>query len=362
VGPDGAPRIAAFVSPHGYGHAARASAVLTALQARCHAGVEVFTTVPRWFFEESLLGPFGYHEVDVDVGFRQASALRADLAATAAALDALVPFDERLIDDLAALVTRLRCSGVLCDIAPLGVAVAERAGLPSVLVESFTWPWLYEPYYGDEPGLRAPARILDEWRARATRIVQTEPLCARDPATTLVGPISRPPRLDRAAARASLGIPGDRAFVAITMGGYDEEMPFLDRLRALDDVTFLVTGQHATRSDGNLRLVSNRTPIFMPDLLRAADAVVAKLGYGILAEVWREGVPYGFVSRPGFPEMPALEAFARDRLGAHEIDPGAWASGAWVEALPGLIVRPRTPREGTAADQVARLVHEVAGS
>jgi hypothetical protein len=362
VGSDGAPRIAAFVSPHGYGHAARASAVMAALQARVDAGFEVFTTVPKWFFEEWLRQPFGYHEVEVDVGFRQASALSADIAATAAALDALVPFDERVIDELAAQVTRLGCRVVLCDIAPMGIAVAERAGLPSVLVESFTWPWLYEPYFAEEPRLRAPAGALDDWRARATRIVQTEPLCARDPATTLVGPISRPPRLDRAAARAELDVPEDTALVAITMGGYPEAMPFLDRLRSLEGITFLVTGQHATRRVGNVRQVSNRTPIFMPDLLRAADGVVAKLGYGILAEVWREGVPYGFVSRPGFPEMPALESFALDRLGAHEIAPGDWASGAWVEALPELIGRPRTPREGTAADEVARIVEEVAGS
>ena len=49
------PRIAVFISPHGYGHASRAAAVMAAL-ADLDAAVEfeIFTTVPPWFFRDSL--------------------------------------------------------------------------------------------------------------------------------------------------------------------------------------------------------------------------------------------------------------------------------------------------------------------
>ena len=122
----------------------RSSAVLAEAHRRAGAHAHLFTTAPRWFFAESLAA-FTYHDVTVDVGFRQKSALTIDPERTVEALQALVPFDPGLVERLATDVVEAGCSAVLCDIAPLGVAVAERAGLPSVLVENFSWPWLYEP-------------------------------------------------------------------------------------------------------------------------------------------------------------------------------------------------------------------------
>jgi hypothetical protein len=58
--------------------------------------------------------------------------------------------------------------------------------------------------------------------------------------------------------------------------------------------------------------------------------------------------------------MPALETFAGERLGARELDPSDWASGAWIDRLPGLLDRPRTPHDGNAAGEVARIIVEVA--
>lgn len=96
-----APRIAAFVSGHGFGHAARSSATLAELH-RVHAcRVELFTTAPRWFFEESISGVFHYHREVVDVGFRQRSALRLDVDATVEALRRFVPFEPSKVERLA---------------------------------------------------------------------------------------------------------------------------------------------------------------------------------------------------------------------------------------------------------------------
>ena len=351
-----APRYAVFVSPHGYGHAARASGVMEALNRHNGARFEVFTTAPRWFFEESLKGLFEYHEVECDVGFRQASALKADLGATAVALDELLPFPDDEIDRLPQLVRASGCEALLADIAPFGVAVAERAGIPSVLVENFTWSWLYEPFFGEHPELEGFSDELAMWRSRATVLIQTEPLCSRDEGARLVNPISRTPRLSRSDQLAALGVGEGERLIVVTMGGYGEPMPFLDELRSQDGVTFVVTGAQETSTDGNLRLFSNQTPIFMPDMMRAADAVVAKLGYGTVAEVWAEGLPYAYVSRPGFPEMPPLEAFSKRELGALEMSPSDFSSGKWIGRIPELLSMPRTPRTNGGAESVAEVL------
>ena len=329
---------------------------MEALHQANGAEFEIFTTAPRWFFEESLSGLFNYHEVACDVGFRQASALVVDIPATVAALDDMLPFDARQVQALADVVTVSGCSAVLCDIAPMGIAVAERAGVPSVLLENFTWYWLYEPYWDEVPELARFSAELAAWRARATVLVQTEPLCEREPAAVFVDPISREPRTDPARTREALGVGREQKVVVITMGGYGEDMSFLDALRARPEITFLITGAHETERVENLRLFSNRAPIFMPDLLRAADAVVAKIGYGMVAEVWREGIPFGFVSRADFREMPPLEAFINRELQGFEIAPEAFAQGAWIERLDELLQMPRTPRSGGGAGAVAALL------
>lgn len=352
------PHVAVFVSPHGFGHAARASAVMEALHHATGARFELFTTAPRWFFDESIEGLYRYHEVVTDVGFFQTSALAYDLDATVAAVRALVPFDDELVDGLALEVRRSGCKAVVCDIAPLGIAVAERAGLPSVLVQNFTWPWLYEPLVTEAPALGALSAELDVWFGRATHHLLAEPFCEPDPrADASVLPVSRPARKSRDAVRREMDLPTDGLVVVLTMGGYTEAMPFLDRLRDFPEVTFLVTGCPATEVRANLRLFDNGTRLYMPDLVRAADAVVAKLGYSTVAEVWREGRPLAYVTRADFREMPPLRDWVRERIPGFEIPGADFAAGDWLERIPELLQAPSLPpRPRGGAEQVADYV------
>ncbi|GMV07914.1 MAG: hypothetical protein AMXMBFR53_41890 [Gemmatimonadota bacterium] len=359
-GPPTAPVLAVFVSPHGFGHAARASAVMDALHRGVGARFELFTDAPRWFFDESVRGLYRYHQLVTDVGFFQRSALAIDLAATVDAVRGLVPFHDDLVSGLALEVRLAGCQAVLCDIAPLGVAVAERAGLPSVLVENFTWSWLYEPHLAEVPALADLSAELDGWVDKATLHLLAEPFCHLDPrAHGAVAPVSRPARRSREEVRRDMGLPEEGKVVVLTMGGYREDMPFLERLSEMEDVTFLVTGCHDTRVQGNLRLFDNGTRLYMPHLVRAADAVVAKLGYSTLAEVWREGRPLAFVTRSDFREMPPLRDWALARLPGFEIPGAEFGAGAWTERIPELLGMSPPPAQALGgAEEVAAAVVE----
>ena len=137
--------IACFISPHGLGHAARAAAVLSALQQR-EPGIKLhlFTTAPARFFEASGCRNKYFHDEQTDVGFAQTSAFVSDLPETVRRLDAFLPFRPELVGRLSAIVRRSGCGLVLCDIAPLGIAVAREAAVPSVLIENFVWSRLYQ--------------------------------------------------------------------------------------------------------------------------------------------------------------------------------------------------------------------------
>ncbi len=76
-------RIAYFISPHGYGHAARASAVMEELYGiDPEIEFDIFTKVPQWFFEDSLSGGFEYYSVLTDIGLVQRTPLKVDLSET----------------------------------------------------------------------------------------------------------------------------------------------------------------------------------------------------------------------------------------------------------------------------------------
>ena len=132
-------RIAYFVTPHGFGHAARAAAVMVALQEIDPTiQFDIFTQVLHWFFQDSLVWDVHYYDVCTDIGVIQTTSLQEDLLVTARCLDSFFPCDAVLVTTLAALLRSAACALVLCDIAPLGLVTARTAGVPAVLIENFT--------------------------------------------------------------------------------------------------------------------------------------------------------------------------------------------------------------------------------
>ena len=150
---------------------------------------EIFTEAPRWFFEDSVSSPFGYHKALTDIGFVQNTPFREDVRKTLRHLEAFFPLEGSLIDRLAEKVSSLGCSLVVCDISPLGIAVGKKAGIPSVLVENFTWDWIYSAYVDVDRRIAFYVDYLKELFGSADFHVQTMPVAAARPMRTcLSGP------------------------------------------------------------------------------------------------------------------------------------------------------------------------------
>lgn len=349
--------IAWLVSPHGYGHAARSSAVMAALR-RSHPEVrfEIFTRVPAWFFQDSLKFPFGYHELLTDIGVAQTSPLEEDLSLTVRQLEAFLPFDAGLVSGLAQQVREMGCSLVVCDIAPLGIAVARAAGLPSALIENFTWDWIYAGYLATEPRLGRWADYLREAFAAADAHVQTEPVCAPGGADLLAGPARREPRLTRGEVRRRLGLPPEARVVLVSMGGVPADGGFVRELPDREDVYFLAPGNGVPAMERRGRLVwlPHHHEFFHPDLVEASDAVVGKVGYSTLAETYYAGIPFGYITRERFRESPVLAEFVERHMPGFEITADASQNGNWAGGISRLLELPRVSRqEPNGAEQIA---------
>ncbi|MFZ0611207.1 MAG: hypothetical protein WAM73_03120 [Desulfobacterales bacterium] len=349
-------RIACFISPHGFGHAARAAATMEAAGRRlAPCRFEIFTTVPSWFFEDSLSVPFTWHPVATDIGLVQKNSFSEDIERTVASLNAFLPFDSALVEDLAQKISRMACHLILCDIAPLGIAVGRRCHRPSVLIENFTWDRIYAGYRSVAGEMAPHISYLRQVFDAADHHIQTEPVCFRDAVDLTVGPVSRSFRTSGPEIRRRLGVALTAKIVLVTTGGIPERHGFLDQLKKFAGATFILPGSSsAPETHDNLVLLPHRSIFFHPDIVYASDAVVGKVGYSTIAEVYAAGVPFGHVARDPYPESPGLLDFVTRHMPGIAISEADFSSGRWLSTLPKLLELPREPRVGTnGSEQIA---------
>ncbi|MEJ2684744.1 MAG: hypothetical protein P8Z71_10155 [Candidatus Sulfobium sp.] len=357
--------IAYFISPHGYGHAARAAAVMEF----CHSldrslRFEVFTLVPEWFFRDSLNFPFGYHYVLTDIGMVQKTSIEEDPSSTLRRLDEFLPFDNALLDGLACEVTMQKCRLVICDISPLGIATAERAGIPSLLIENFTWDWIYQAYVKYEAGLSRHIAGMKEIFRSADYHIQTVPVCRPDRSAVLTRPVSRNLRRPADEIRRDLELPSGARVVMLTMGGMTWRFSCLERLKEEKDIYFVILGAaDRIKRDANLILLPHRSGLFHPDLIGACDAVIGKAGYSTIAEAYHAAVPFGCIERERFPESGVLIHFVQNQMKGLVIGEKEFHDDLWVPRIHDLLAMPRLARPGiNGGQQAAEVIHTLLGS
>jgi UDP:flavonoid glycosyltransferase YjiC (YdhE family) len=354
-------RVCYFISPHGFGHATRAAAVIRALQRR-DSGIEVdvVTTAPKALFEQSVERPVGFIEYAADVGLVQSTPFHEDLPATIRLLDDVLPFEVSTVKSLVERFSLRDYDLVVCDIAPLGIAVAHEAAVPSLLVENFTWDWIYEEFVEEVPEIAKHIAYLEIVFESADHRIRTEPVCGHHKCDLTVPPVFREPRLSAAEVRALLDIPRDAVLVLVTLGGTSAGWVPQGELSSSSDMMFVVpTSGSALELSGNVVRVPASGDLYHPDLIRAADAVITKLGYSTIAEAYGAGVPVGYVTRPRFRESSVMERFIEKHMAAREISAASFADHDWSVQLSELLsfVRGKPPVEN-GAREIAQFVTE----
>ncbi|MBT4223325.1 MAG: hypothetical protein HOD72_02555 [Opitutae bacterium] len=348
--------IACFISSHGFGHAARTCAILNAMaELEPEVRVQLFTEVPEWFFEESLEIPFQLHACKTDVGLVQTSVFDHDLPSTLRELDEYFPLSDAIIDDLANKIKY--CRFVLCDVSVLGIAVAKRAGMRSVLFENFGWDWIYESFLNDEPGFSNAIRQISDLYEKVDLRIQTEPLCQRIENLDMVPPVSRKPRRLRQETRDLLGIPDVKKLVLVSRGGNPENFQFIQGLKKYPHIIFLFAGgvPEARRED-NLIFLPFKTEFFHPDLVHSADLVIGKAGYSMISEIWASGIPFAYILREGFRESPILDSFLCKKVPSKRILDHEFESGGWIHALDAMLSLTTVKGRSNGALTSARLI------
>ena len=346
--------IACFISPHGFGHATRVIAVLKALQSFKTIRPQFITTVPEVLFKTSSLN-YSYHPVITDVGLKQRDGFSFDLRATVAALNDFIPFQPDTIDGLQQLCSS--ATMVVSDISILGIHIARLLNLPSVLVENFTWDWIYT-HFPDQDELLSFIPTFEYLYAQADARIQTEPTCNPLPCSLTCQPIARPLSATPHLFRQTLSHKEQqKKLVLITTGGVPTGLPFLSQLHQANNCLFVLTGQSQSKKlDGNVYTIAHDSEFKHQDLIHSADLVICKSGYSTIAECCQSRAAIVCVRRESFAESAHLETFVLDKLGGVSISHEQFLSGQWLGDLDSLLSRKREIFETDGAQRAARFI------
>lgn len=356
AGSGSAKPIAYFVTDHGYGHATRAAAVMGALSSEDpDIQFEIFTTAPRWLFDDQQAFPYRYHQLKTDVGLIQSNPFEVDLRKTVYELERTLPFEARTVAKTAKYLENIGTRMIICDIAPIGISVSVKSGIPSVLVENFTWDWIYAGYHDSHRELRRFSDLLGEIYARVQIRIQVQPFCLSIPTGLKTSPVCRPISPNAAVVRSALSIPPSKHMVLLSMGGLAGRSNYQMSLPDTPDTIFVIPGGSASlQRSGNVIMLPSRMEHRHPDLVSAADVVIGKVGYGTLAEVYQAGTAFGYLTRDDFRESAILANFIDRHIPSIKLDPDKFTAGDWHDELSKLLTMPRARRDRqTGAQQAA---------
>ena len=328
--------VVVYISGHGFGHASRVIEVINALLAEGPAlHIIVKTTAAKWLFDLTVkipsAGRCDYDLIECDTGIVQIDSLRLDEPASVQrALDFMSTFDERVEREAAAL-RQIGAALVVADMPALGIVAGARAGVPVAALGNFTWDWAYSAYPGSQPLVDAIAAAYSQADV-ALRLPMWGGFGAF--ARVIDVPfVARHSRRDSGDTRRALGLPLDKRLVLPSFGGHG--------LEGLQDAVKDLDAYHVLFEFDEQKLYADG--FRYEDLVRAADVVVTKPGYGIIAECIANDTALLYTDRGNFIEYDVLVAnmprFLRTRFISHD----DLFAGRWQKYLDTLLEQPPPP-------------------
>jgi hypothetical protein len=329
-------RLIFALTAHGLGHATRSCALANALW-RLDPGLEIefWADLPRHVLEVELSGAWQHRVEAFEPGVLQRGAFAIDAAGTVSAYSLLSDSLEPACDRLAQRLADSGARAVVSDAPAIVCAAAARAGIPVVVISNFTWDWVLEPLLAATPASAALDWISAAYQHAGLHLqLPFGPRESPVPRLERQEVISRRARESPLKTRERLGLESTmaRPLAVVCAGGWSvEDWPVIHADVA--DLDLVLVGDPPVEVSGRAVRLPHNLPVTLsvPELVAAADVVLAKPGYGIASECLSHATPLVSIERPGFREAPVLEAefaargkFARIRLA--DFFAGRWSS------------------------------------
>jgi len=331
--------IAFFISEHGFGHASRAVSIINKFLFFQNIQISVFSNIPKWFFDKSIFGKYELFQFQVDVGLVQLNPFVEDLEKTLENLDYFYSSQDQNIELICERIRSERIGLIICDISPLGIRVGQKLGIKTILIENFTWDWIYEPYLTKFPEFKKYIEVINNLNSLVDYHFQTAPICDRNPEFPFFPPIYRDKKHLKEHTRKKLGIPIESKLVLVTMGGIPISSDQFDYGVNDNLFHFVIPGSDVKTPimKGNCMFLPYNHNFFHPDLVHASDVVIGKVGYSTIAEVYSAQIPFLYITRENFRESIFLEDFIRSEMVGLPIKLGSIKDGVIIEDLQNVL-------------------------
>ncbi len=352
--------LAVFVTPHGFGHATRVSAVLNSLSKKIRVSKIIFVgKTPAWFWQGTLPPELNFLCLDenTDIGLVQSTPFAHNLTKTKQKLEEFFNQEKDRVNLLCKQLRKHSTDLVISDISSLGIKVGNQLGIPNILIENFTWPWIYQAYAKDDLFFRESADRIRECYELVDLRIQCTPCCEYTPCGKIISPVFRPPHSTIEETKSKLGISED--FFLVSTGGISLNPGDYDFNSCGISLVIPCSIDEARRENNVIYLPIN-SGIYFPDLVHASSAVIGKAGYGTVCEAWGMNKPFFAIYRKDFAESAKLREFAQANLVHQEIAEEELRNLSWLSHF-----RPHenkdTIRKKNGADQAADLICESIG-
>ena len=334
--------------------------------------IQCRTSAPRWLFDLTVRAPIDFHPVESDTGIIQADSLSLDAPESIRRAAEFHRDLDRKADREARVLVESAARLVVADIPPLAFVAAARAGIPAYAFGNFTWDWIYEDYPETAgspdlvPTIRdAYAQATGAWRLPmwggfgSIRKIADVPL------------VSRRSRRDPDEVRRRFGLPGARPLVLASFGGFGVRAAPFEAVDCLARCTLLLAETTVSRSGGDVdrgsrrdgRVITlNEAELYASgyryeDLVAAADVVVTKPGFGIIAECAANDTAIVYTSRGRFREYDVLVREMPRYVRCEFLSQADLLAGRWAHAIDRVLSMAAPPRPRTdGAEAVAGLI------
>ncbi len=309
-----------YISGHGFGHSSRMASVINALYKLLpDVRVLIKTSAPEWFFREQVIGDFEYFRREYDTGVIQSDSLNLDPRRTMESYAEFAKNLAGLIRSEVEFVERLQPQLIVGDIPPVAFEIAAAASLPSLAIGNFSWDWIYGPYVDEFTEYRDLIPRIREVYRKAGLLLRLPFAGGMDafPRVRDVPLVARRSQLSREEVREKLSLPRERPVILLSFGGFRLGDRYYRNLSRIEECVWVASERVGLDLPGirNVRREELRgLELGYPDLVKAADVVATKPGYGILSECIANRTAMLYTSRGNFREYPLLVKGAEENI------------------------------------------------
>jgi len=331
--------LAFYVSGHGLGHIARQCIIIDALlKTDPTLTIYIRTKAHPWFAKEKFGDRVFFESVQCDTGVHQIDSLNLLKKDSLADFETFYKNSNGFYKRELQFIQKKQINLIITDFSPFALVLGKKASLPVIGCSNFTWDFIYEPYTKEFPGYQWIPEIIREMHAHCTLMLRFPfhhpysgfPLIKDLPITANIS------RLPQKEIRKRLNLPANKPCVLLSFGGFsihDFQSKWIEYQQDVALVAAETTKWDVPGLTNLKRKTIQKAELHYCDLVKMADVVITKPGYGIVTDCWANGTGMIYTSRGEFAEYPILVNLIRQTMHAVFIKPEILRAGKIEAAL-----------------------------